>query len=327
MPPIVVGTPVAENEPSGSVKYVSASAGADTTYLVRSDGAVDRVRGGSVKQAKVYQRLLPPDRTTYVAASAGIVSSYLLRADGQVDRVKGGNDASVKATIQPAEYPKVKYVAVSNSQGPCYLLRSDGGVDMYRAGKEMEALAAPYTQLSGGTEDSYFLAPDGSVDRVYAFGRVGNTYPAPASTKYVGVATQCVMLQNEYGGGHLHAMYVVRADGKVDRITGAKQFPGGVKVETMEPPAGVLYEAASCLDQATYLLRSDGAVDRTTGFGKIDNTMNPPPGQTYVQVSAGQFASYFVRSDGMVDRSEGFGRVQKTLSPEAEQDADGCSVM
>ena len=65
------------------------------------------------------------------------------------------------------------------------------------------------------------------------------------------VATQCVMQQNQYGAGHLHAMYVVRADGKVDRITGAKQLPGGVKVETMEPPAGLQYQAASCLDQAT----------------------------------------------------------------------------
>jgi hypothetical protein len=196
---------------------------------------------------------------------------------------------------------------------------------MHRAGKkEMETLPGPYEVLSGGTEDSYHLKLDGSVDRIYAYGKLGSSYPSPAEAKYIGVASQCVMQQNQYGAGHLYAMYFVRADGQVDRLTGAGPMR---TITTMKPPEGVEYVAASSLDAASYLLRSDGAIDRTTGHGKIDNTMNPPPGQMYTQVSAGQFSSYFLRSDGKVDRTEGFGKTQRTIDPNAEPEKDGCSVM
>jgi len=306
---------------------VHACAGAECSYLVRSDGAVDRVRSslGSFAKSQVCQRRAPPAGTAYISATAGLYASYLLRDDGAVDRVRGGSEASVTASITPADFPKVRYVAVSNSQGPCYLLRSDGQVDMYRDGKDKETLPGPYELLSGGTEDSYHLKPDGTVDRIYAFGKIGSTYPSPAGTKYIGVATQCVMQQNQYGAGHLFAIYFVRADGKVDRLTGAGP---ATKTTVMEPPPGLTYVAVSSMDTASYVLRSDGAVDRTTSGGTVSNTMNPPPGQTYVQVSAGQYASYLVRSDGKVDRTEGYGKVQQTISPDADpQQGGGCVVM
>lgn len=323
MPPVVVGQPV--DEENTGVRYVSASAGAEVSYLLRSDGSVDRIRSamGGFTKSRVCQRLRPPEKTTYVAASAGVHASYLLRADGAVDRVQGGDEASVKDTITPEDYPKVTYTACSNSQGPCYLLRSDGKVDMYRISKDRETLEGPYEFLSGGTEDSYHLKADGSVDRIYAYGKIGSTTPSPENTKYIAVGTQCIMHQNQYGAGHLYAIYFVRADGKVDRISGPT---GATTVITMEPPEGLTYLAVSSLDQASYLLRSDGAVDRTTGFGKVSNTMNPPPGHQYVHISAGQYASYFVRSDGKVDRTEGSGRVKKTIAPDMDPE-EGCAIM
>merc|ERR1719473_718500 len=208
---VVVGKPISEDVVPG-VRYVSACAGAEVSFLVRSDGTVDRVRSslGSLAKSQVCQRLVPPDGKAYIAASSGLHASYLLRADGAVDRVKGGSEASVTNTITPADYPKVTYVSISNSQGPAYLLRSDGQVDMYRHGKDMETLSGPYQLLSGGTEDSYHLKTDGSVDRIFAYGKIGSTCPSPSESVYVGVASQCIMQQNQYGAGHLYAMYFVR---------------------------------------------------------------------------------------------------------------------
>lgn len=326
--PVVAGSPVYPPQDKGGVSYVHVCAGAEASYLTRSDGAVDRIRSvmGGVTKSRLCQRLLPPEKTAYISASAGLNASYLLRDDGAVDRVKGNSEARVTDTLTPEGYPKVKYTACSNSVGPCYLLRSDGQVDMYRDGKEKAALAGAFAALSGGTEDSYHLKEDGSVDRIFAYGKVGSTYPSPAEAKYIGVATQCVMHQNQHGSGHLSAMYLVRADGRVDRVTGAAVL-GQESVATMEPPAGTAYVAVSCADMASYLLRADGAVDRTTGGGTVSNTMNPPPGQTYVQVSAGQYASYFVRSDGKIDRTEGFCKVQRTIDPNEDPERAQCVLM
>jgi len=326
MTTVVVGQPVVVGHDYPGVSYIFVSAGADTSYLVRSDGAVDRVRSkmGGFTKSKVVQRLPPPEKTSYITASAGLYSSYLLRADGAVDRVKGGSEAEITNTITPEDFPKVKYTACSNSQGPVYLLRSDGQVDMYRDGKDKETLEGPYEVLSGGTEDSYHMKLDGSVDRIYAYGKVGSTYTAPEGTKYTGVASQCVMQQNQYGAGHLSAIYFTRSDGKVDRLTGAGPM---TSTTTMEPPDGTTYVSVASCDTASYLLRSDGAIDRTTAFGKVSDTMNPPPGQTYTQVSAGQYASYFVRSDGKVDRTEGGGKVQRTIAPDMDPEKDACAVM
>jgi len=179
--------------------------------------------------------------------------------------------------------------------------------------------------LSGGTEDSYLLKSDGSVDRIFAYGKIGSNYTASDGVKYTKVGSQCVMHQNQYGAGHLSAVYFVRLDGKVDRYTG---ITPAMSCTTMEPPTGLMYIQVSSLDQASYLLRSDGAIDRTTGGGKVSSTMNPPPGQTYVQISAGQYASYFLRSDGKVDRSEGSGVIHQTIDPSTDPDGSGgCAVM
>jgi len=317
----VTGVPV--SSPPEGVYYISASSGTHASYFVRSDGSVDRLKGGST----VSQRIPPPEKTKYIAASAGLHASYFLRDDGAVDRTTG-SAVDKMDTIWPAAQGsmkdlfagKAKYVAVSNSMGPCYLLRSDGKVDCVRSGSVTQTLDSPYVQIAGGTDCSYHLKKDGSVDKIWRQGQVNCTFPGP----YVAVASQCVSGKNDKGGGGATSIYFIKADGSVDRASIL-----GSKVEmTMTPPAGIKYTAVSCQDTSSYLLRSDGAVDRTTGGGKISNTMNPPPGGAYVQISAGQWASYFVRSDGKIDRTTGGGKVAATIDPAAEpEDKGNCSVM
>jgi hypothetical protein len=184
---VVTGTPVSTT-PTSSVYYVSASSGVHASYFVRSDGSVDRLKGGSVPS----QRIPPPESTKYIAASAGLYASYLLREDGACDRLTGGSEFKME-TIQPSGQGsmkdlfagKLKYVAVSNSMGPCYLLRSDGKVDCVRSGEVNQTLESPYTQICGGTDCSYHLKKDGSVDKIWAKGVrcVSNQWPLGCTSR------------------------------------------------------------------------------------------------------------------------------------------------
>jgi hypothetical protein len=316
-PVLVVGQAVQEPKTAG---YVAISSGVHASYFVRSDGSVDRFKGGAIVAR------ITPAKGMYVMASAGLHATYLLRDDGIIDRTKGG--AAISESIAPAEHPKITYVAVSNSMGPCYALRSDGMVDLLRSGEVASTLekTGPYEQVAGGTDASYLLKADGSVDKVFAFGKVNHNFPCPEGTAYVTVSTQGISAKNDKGGGGATSVYFIRTDGKVDRV----HVMRSVVHTTMEPPAGLRYTAVSCQDTSSYLLRSDGAVDRTTGGGKVSNTMNPPPGGAYTAVSAGQMASYFLRSDGKVDRTTGWGKVSSTISPDAVPDpkaAKKCVVM
>lgn len=67
----------------------------------------------------------------------------------------------------------------------------------------------------------------------------------------------------------IHASYLLRSDGKLDRTTG-----GGVVQKTMEALDGLSYVAVSCGEVATYALRSDGCVERMAGTGgKVTEVM------------------------------------------------------
>lgn len=314
----VVGQPAAViGKATGAAQYVAISSGVSASYFVRSDGAVDRFHRGVITER------IACENAKYIAASAGVCATYLLRDDGVIDRTSSG---VVSDSLAPTDHPKISYVAVSNSAGPCYALRSDGMVDLLRHGKVESAMeTGPYKQIAGGTDASYHLKADGSVDKIFAFGKVSHTFPCPSGTQYVAVSSQGVSAKNDKGGGGATSVYFIRADGKVDRAHVIRT----VIDTTMEPPDGLQYTAISCQDTSSYLLRSDGAVDRTTGGGKISNTMNPPPGGAYVAVSAGQWASYFLRSDGRVDRTTGWGKVSQTISPDVAPSpgAKKCVVM
>jgi len=82
------------------VKYVSGSTCQQSTYLVRSDGAVDRITKG----VKVGQTMNPPPSQKYINVCAGNHASYLLRSDGQIDRTKGSG--LVSSTLDAPENVK-----------------------------------------------------------------------------------------------------------------------------------------------------------------------------------------------------------------------------
>ena len=78
----LVGNVKCANTVDADVKYVSGSTCPHATYLVRSDGAVDKIKRG----VTVAYTLNPPPGQYYVAACAGTAASYLLRSDGKIDR-------------------------------------------------------------------------------------------------------------------------------------------------------------------------------------------------------------------------------------------------
>lgn len=82
------------------VKYVSGSTCQHATYLLRSDGAVDRITKG----VKVGQTMNPPPSQKYINVCAGNHASYLLRSDGKIDRTKGSG--LVSSTLDAPENVK-----------------------------------------------------------------------------------------------------------------------------------------------------------------------------------------------------------------------------
>ena len=295
----------------GRLAYIAASAGQYSSYLLRSDGAVDKVSGGR-GVAKTYDPVDMED--PYVGASAGPIASYLLHESGAVDRVTGFQGVISRT------YDQVKYTAVSAGASSSYLLRDDGTCDCMRSvdnlvpmGPKDGADTVKYTMVGAGSEASYLLRSDGAVHRTRGSGQVDTTFRCDASP-YVAISTQIAAVKNDKGGGGATATYLVRKDGKVDRV---RTF--GDVCQTLWPPEGLKYIAASAADMVSYLLRSDGAVDRVVGKlkggAKVDCTINPPPGVKYVGVSAGQWASYLLRDDGCVDRTTNGGKITATLAP------------
>ena len=108
------------------VTYINASAGPHSSYLVRSDGIVERMYTGG----KPKQQMLPEKGTKYIMVSAGEHASYLLRDDGVVCRTTGGGKISQEMA---AAEKGVKYIQVSSGEHASYLLRDDGKV---RASRE-----------------------------------------------------------------------------------------------------------------------------------------------------------------------------------------------
>jgi|EP00966_Prymnesium_polylepis_P227879 hypothetical protein len=195
-----------------------------------------------------------------------------------------------------------------------------------------QTIEGAYQQLSGGTEVSYLLQTDGSVDQIYINGTVSHTFIAPESTSYVAIASSCLSANNDIGGPRVQVHYFIRADGKVDRIHNFQVWTAPKVDLTMTPPDSVQYIDASCQDSSSFLLRSDGAIERIAGNGKVTNTFHPPAGGRYIAMSAGQLANYFVRSDGQIDIITGSGtrgKLSSTISPAdpVAERSGGCLIM
>jgi hypothetical protein len=102
-------------EPPEGAKYIGISemfavtpnqydSSPPSVYLVRDDGAVDRVveqtlRGDS---SKVSATLNPPPGKLYVQASSGMHNSYLVQSDGKVARTAGGGVVDNELLSPPA---------------------------------------------------------------------------------------------------------------------------------------------------------------------------------------------------------------------------------
>ena len=76
-----------------------------SVYLVRSDGAVDRVAEQQLTgdSSKVSATLNPPPGERYIQASSGMHNSYLVQSDGKVARTAGGGVVENDLLSPPAD--------------------------------------------------------------------------------------------------------------------------------------------------------------------------------------------------------------------------------
>ena len=88
-------------------KYTYVCSGEQSSYLVREDGAVERLRG----EGNVKQTIPGGPGWKYIAAAAGESAVYLLRSDGNVDRSKS------KGKIEKTMTPPTREEAASNQSG------------------------------------------------------------------------------------------------------------------------------------------------------------------------------------------------------------------
>lgn len=290
--------------------YTGCAAGPHASYLVRSDGCLDR----TTRNGEMTSILAPKAGTKYLEVSAGEYASYAVRDDGCVVRIKSATD-----TTEMLPPPSDKYVSVTSGEHASYLLLESGAVHRTTGRARIQRTLIPaekgvrYTAVSAGTHASYLLRSDGSVDRTTYRGKIGLTMTPPPGTTYVAVAA------GEF------ASYLVRSDGVIDRTKGYGKVDSHVS-----PPSDSTFKYVGVSDmfavttqhsqyshkdspRAMYFIRDDGAVDRTTGGGVVTQTMNPPPGLKYLAASSGLYASYLLQSDGKVARTTGGGMVSKQI--------------
>ena len=149
------------------VRYIQVGASSYCTYMVRSDGVVDRTTG----RGKVHQQMVPPPGTgKYVFAAADQCASYLLTDNGTIVRTTSGGKTSIASIINPP--PGQAYVKVSAGPIASYFILSDGAVMRSVYGGAIDrVIPAPlqgvkYVDASAGMAFSYLLRDDGLIDRV-----------------------------------------------------------------------------------------------------------------------------------------------------------------
>jgi len=268
--------------PQGAV-YTEVSYGRFSTYLLRSDGVIDRSKGSGIVNS-----INPPPGKKYIHVASGEHNSYFTRDDGVVDRSTGGG--RINSSFQPPE--NTNYLSVSIGTSASYLVRDDGSVDRTTGkGKITQTMAAPegaqYIAVAGGQEASYLVRSDGIVDRTCGKGEVSSSYEPPAGTKYVSVSDMFAITPNGKGDNSPPAMYFVRDDGAVDRAMEFVLHGDPTIHSTLNPPPGCQFVAASSGQFSSYLVQSDGKVARTTGKGVVENELMSPLAGVEVQQSNG----------------------------------------
>lgn len=301
--------------------YTGVAVGQGETYLVRSDGIVDKTKlGGQIG----CQMVPPEDAGKYIRASADNSQSYLLTDKGIIVRTKwSGATSRASMIIPPTGH---KYVNVSSGPVASYFVLSNGVVMRAKWGGAIESRMVPdthgvkYIDASAGMSHSYLLRDDGLIDKVKGGSVIATLVPQGSGPKhlqcaarYIGFGQQLTIHNPDGGDKGPWANYLVRNDGIVERVT------TGVKHQLISAGHNRNYTAASAGDGASYLIRDDGVCCRARSGGHIQNEMIPARGTRYTQAGAGGWASYILRSDGAVVRTVHDGEVMKVLFPRPRQ--------
>ena len=335
---VVAATAVVIGAEASKLHYVQVSAGEQYTYLVRSDGKIDRSTGGG----KVSSRLAPEDwpKVTYTLAACGMHASYMIRSDGSLDRY---TSATKCATIRCPD--GARYVWASCSDSKAYVLRDDGVVDVFKNAKDITAMPCPdgakYVSVNAGINATYLTRDDGKIDRTTGSCKVSCVIvPEEEGVTFLGVSEQVLCHRGPKGEDYsnMHS-YFIRSDGAIDRTHGLGKVETKHRVVPTSHVEGELklgkYVSASATATSSYFVRADGTVDRYTGPSSKMLSMVAPQREratiqaAYVQVSAHNAATYLLRDDGLVDRTTGKGAISCTLTP-TEQEPEtggGCAIM
>lgn len=314
---------------SSTLKYIYIAQNDSAVYLLRNDGIVDRSTGNG----RVTQRMVCADpKVHYVAVACATQATYLIRSDGQADRSSGSG--TISATVScPDE--GVTFIAGSGADSNiCYMVGSNGNIYRLRSNAALTQMPCTagngvvWTTASGGINRSYFLRSDGRIQYTCGSSKIEDTIIEcqndTTGLGYLGISSQMTVNRGGKGEDYSNqANYFVRADGTIDRTTGA-----GKNIINVVAPNGLTYLAVTAGREASYFIRSDGAVDRTTKTnGKVTSTMNPPPGTKYVQASAGG-KTYVLRSDGVCDRTSS-SKVLTSMQPTNEplESNSSCFIM
>ena len=246
---VVSSLPSPEGAPG--VRYTAVTAGAAHSFLLRSDGAVDRVlpldRLHQTWGRETMRAELPSVRYTAVSAGGG-EAGFLLRDDGAVDVVRGLGGVE-QTLVAPEGGSGVEDECASGGAGAYMQLGVQCAVANSQRG----------TGATLGSSCACFVRADGSIQCIDEGGSSVRRATPPDGVRYVAASS---------AGG---LSYLVRDDGGADRL----EHAGEVEVTLTAPGGGARYVAAAAGQWASYLLRSDGLCDRTSG-GKVRLTMCPP---------------------------------------------------
>jgi hypothetical protein len=176
-------TDISRMEASDGAKYVSVSAGQNTSYFVRDDGKIAYSR----RSGEIHGLIEPVDGVPFIGVSSQTVGAhggkgedlsnqgnYLIRSDGMVIRTTGSG--RLEQRVEPPA--GLRYLAASASAAASYYVRSDGAVDRTTRGNgKVTATMNPppgtrYIAVSAHMNATYLLRSDGIVDRTTGYGKV-----------------------------------------------------------------------------------------------------------------------------------------------------------
>ena len=246
-PPTLPSTAV-----SSALKYIYIAQNDSAVYLLRNDGIVDRSTGNG----RVTQRMVCADpKVHYVAVACATQATYLIRSDGQADRSSGSG--TISATVScPDE--GVTFIAGSGADSNiCYMVGSNGNIYRLRSNAALTQMPCTagngvvWTTASGGINRSYFLRSDGRIQYTCGSSKIEDTIIEcqndTTGVGYLGISSQMTVNRGGKGEDYSNqANYFVRADGTIDRTTGA-----GKNIINVVAPNGLTYLAVTAGREAS----------------------------------------------------------------------------